>query len=112
MTQSPDAKRLTPGEAGLGALSAVGAFVFMLAAAMGKDSAFTFHASLFSIFSLWACFAIFNRYLDRPAALPPQEINGRPNYNLGPIKFAAGISVFWGIAGFLVGLIIASQLAW
>jgi cytochrome c oxidase cbb3-type subunit I len=112
MTQSLDAKRLTPGEAGLGALSAVFAFIFAFAAAMGKDSAFTFHASLFSIFSLWACIAIFNRYLDRPAALPPQEINGRPNYNLGPIKFAAGISVFWGIAGFLVGLIIASQLAW
>ena len=47
-----------------------------------------------------------------PAALPPQEINGRPNYNLGPIKFAAAISVFWGIAGFAVGLLIASQLAW
>jgi P-type Cu2+ transporter len=32
--------------------------------------------------------------------LPPQEINGRPNYNLGPIKFAAVMAVFWGIAGF------------
>ena len=48
----------------------------------------------------------------RPAALPPQEINGRPNYNMGPIKFSAVMSVFWGIAGFAVGLLIASQLAW
>ena len=29
-----------------------------------------------------------------------------------PIKFAAVNSVFWGIAGFAVGLLIASQLAW
>src|SRR6478752_6778167 len=112
MTPSADVKRLTPGEAGLGALSGVGAFVFLIAAAMAADSAFAFHASLFCAFSLWACFAIFNRYLDRPAALPPQEINGRPNYNMGPIKFGAAISMFWGVAGFLVGLIIACQLAW
>jgi cytochrome c oxidase cbb3-type subunit I len=56
-------------------------------------------------------FAIFNRYFDR-SLLPQKEINGRPNYNLGPIKFAAAISVFWGIAGFTVGLLIACQLAW
>jgi ABC-type uncharacterized transport system YnjBCD ATPase subunit len=29
--------------------------------------------------------------------------NGRPNYYLGPVKFAAAISVFWGIAGFISG---------
>ena len=31
---------------------------------------------------------------------------------MGPIKFSAVMSVFWGIAGFTVGLLIASQLAW
>uniref|UniRef100_UPI0038F7ACA5 hypothetical protein n=1 Tax=Streptomyces turgidiscabies TaxID=85558 RepID=UPI0038F7ACA5 len=53
-----------------------------------------------------------NRYLDRPAEPPPAEIGGRPNYNLGPIKFASAMAMFWGIAGFTVGLIIAMQLAW
>jgi hypothetical protein len=48
-------------------------------------------------------FAILNRYFDRPSALPLQELNGRPNYYLGPVKFAAAISVFWGIAGFISG---------
>jgi cytochrome c oxidase cbb3-type subunit 1 len=57
-------------------------------------------------------FAILNRYFDRPATLPPQEINGRPHYNLGPVKFSAFMAMFWGIAGFTVGLLIASQLAW
>ena len=112
MTQSADAKWMTPGEAGLGALAAVSAFVFVFVAAKANDAPFAFHALLFAAFSLWACFAIFNRYYARPAALPAQEIDGRPNYNLGPIKFASAIAMFWGIAGFLVGLIIASQLAW
>jgi cytochrome c oxidase cbb3-type subunit 1 len=103
---------MTPGEAGLGALAAVSAFVFVFVAAKANDAPFAFHALLFAAFSLWACFAIFNRYYARPAALPAQEIDGRPNYNLGPIKFASAIAMFWGIAGFLVGLIIASQLAW
>jgi cytochrome c oxidase cbb3-type subunit I len=103
---------MTQGEAGLGALSAVSAFVFVFVAAKAADGAFAFHALLAAAFSLWACFAIFNRYFERPAELAPQEINGRPNYNMGPIKFGAAISMFWGIAGFLVGLIIASQLAW
>src|SRR5213078_1763332 len=49
---------------------------------------------------------------DRPSSLAAQEINGKPNYNLGPIKFSAVMAVFWGIAGFAVGLLIASQLAW
>ena len=103
---------MTQGEAGLGALSAVSAFVFVFVAAKAADGAFAFHAALFAAFSLWACFAIFNRYFERPANLPPQEINGRPNYNMGPIKFGAAMAMIWGIAGFLVGLIIASQLAW
>ena len=31
---------------------------------------------------------------------PPQEIDGKPNYNMGPVKFATIASVFWGVAGF------------
>ena len=31
---------------------------------------------------------------------------------MGPIKFASVMAMFWGIAGFTVGLLIASQLAW
>src|SRR5262249_36907844 len=34
-----------------------------------------------------------------------------PNYNMGPVKFATVASVFWGIAGFAVGLWIALELA-
>src|SRR4249919_1299867 len=112
MNQSQSQKWMTEGEAGLAAFFAASAFLCLFATGKALDTAFAFHASLGAAASLAAVFAIFNRYFDRPSALPPQEINGRPNYNLGPIKFAAAISVFWGIAGFSVGLLIASQLAW
>ncbi len=88
------------------------AFLCVIAAAKAVDAPFAFHASLGAAASLAAVFVILNRYFDRPAALPPQEINGRPNYNMGPIKFASVMAMFWGIAGFTVGLLIASQLAW
>ena len=112
MNQSQTAKSMTHGEAGLAIAFAASAFLCLFAAGKALDTAFAFHASLACAASLWAVFAILNRYYDRPAALPPQEINGRPNYNMGPIKFSAVMAVFWGIAGFAVGLLIASQLAW
>lgn len=111
-TASIGSKSMTIGEAILAPLFVVLAFLCMVGAALAHDAAFAFHASLGCVASLLAAFTILNRYYDRPAELPPQEINGRPNYNLGPIKFATVAAVVWGIAGFAVGLIIASQLAW
>src|SRR5271168_1747412 len=112
MTPSSDAKSMTIGEAGLAVLFAAAAFLCLVGAAKALDTAFAFHAYLGAAASIWAVFAILNRYYDRPADLPPQEIAGRPNYNLGPVKFSAVMAMFWGIAGFAVGLLIASQLAW
>ena len=112
MSQASNSKSMTTGEAGLTVVFAASAFLCMIAAAKAVDSAFAFHASVSAAASLAAVFVILNRYFDRPSSLPAQEVSGRPNYNYGPIKFAAAISVFWGIAGFTVGLLIASQLAW
>jgi cytochrome c oxidase cbb3-type subunit 1 len=103
---------MTIGESGLAVLFTVTAFLCMIGAAKAIDAPFAFHASLGAAASLAAVFAVLNRYFDRPLSLPVQEINGRPNYNMGPIKFSVVMSVFWGIAGFTVGLLIASQLAW
>ena len=111
MTQSSTAKSMTHGEAGLVLVFSLTAFLCLFAAANALDTAFAFHAMLSSAASLAAVIVIGNRYFAR-TSLPPQEINGRPNYNMGPIKFSAVMSVIWGIAGFAVGLLIASQLAW
>jgi cytochrome c oxidase cbb3-type subunit 1 len=103
MNQSQSTKWMTNGEAGLAVFFSASTCLYLIAAAKALDTAFAFHASLGAVASLTAAFAIFNRYFDHPSSLPPGEINGRPNYNLGPIKFAAAISAFWGIAGFTSG---------
>ncbi|MBC9878731.1 cytochrome C oxidase, partial [Bradyrhizobium sp. INPA01-394B] len=112
MPQPSTSKSMTVGESGLALVFAVTAFLCVIAAAKALDAPFAFHAALGAAASLAAVFFIINNYYDRPAVLPAEEINGRPNYNMGPIKFSSFMAMFWGIAGFLVGLIIASQLAW
>ena len=103
---------MTPGEGGTAAVLGLLAFVSLIIAAEAHTQAYAFHAALFCATSAIAAFAILNRYYDRPAQLPPAEIDGRPNYNLGPVKVATIAAVFWGIAGFCVGLWAALELAY
>jgi cytochrome c oxidase cbb3-type subunit I len=105
-------KRMTDAEFGsiiaFSALSLLSIIIF----ANAWTPEYAFHAFLFAAASAAAVVAIGSRYMDRPAELPPQTIDGKPNYNMGPVKFATIAALFWGIAGFTVGLIIASQLAY
>ncbi|WP_183191381.1 cytochrome-c oxidase, cbb3-type subunit I [Ancylobacter tetraedralis] len=102
---------MTFGEGGLAFVFGVLALACITVAAKAQDSAYAFHAYLSAFASLATVFVILNRYIDRPAQLPALEIDGKPNYNFGPVKFATLAAVFWGIAGFLIGVIIAFQLA-
>ena len=86
MNRSQSEKWMSNGEAGLALFFSVSAFLCMVAAAKALDAAFAFHATLGVAASVSAAFAIFNRYYEK-GSFPPQEINGRPNYNLGPIKY-------------------------
>src|SRR5215470_12947872 len=112
MAMANATKSMTLGEGGLAIVFAGLAFASIVGAAKALDTPFAFHAYLSAAASLAAVFAILNRYTARPAALPPAEIAGRPNYNMGPIKFATVMALVWGIAGFTVGLLIALQLAY
>ncbi len=111
MTDRSTTKQMTWGEGGLAAVMAAFAVFALLIAANAHTQAYAFHAYVFSASAVAAVFAIINRYYDRPAELPAQFIDGKPNYNMGPVKFATIASMFWGIAGFTVGLLIALQLA-
>ncbi len=104
-------KRMTIGESGLALVFVALALFSILVAARAYTAPYAFHAWLFAAGSLATVFAIAKRYHERPAALPAQTIGDKPNYNWGPIKFASVAAVFWGIAGFLVGLYIATELA-
>ena len=112
MTKAAAQKAMTEGEAGLAMAFSILALLALFGAAKAEDTAFAFHAYLTAAASVAVVFGIFNHYFDRPPELPAQEIGGRPNYHFGPVKLATALAVFWGIAGFLVGLWAALELAW
>jgi cytochrome c oxidase cbb3-type subunit 1 len=57
-------------------------------------------------------YAILQRYSGRAAETPPLEIDGKPNYNFGPVKFCTLAALLWGVAGMAVGVYIAFELAY
>ena len=73
---------------------------------------YAFHAWLFAGASLTAVVLVGGRYAQRDAGRPALTINGRPNYNMGPVKFSTIAAVVWGIAGLTIGVWIALQLAY
>ena len=104
-------KSMRFGEIGLLVVFAALALFSIFVASKAWTPAFAFHAWLFALGSIAAILGIFKRYSVRSADWPAQMIDGRPNYNYGPIKFSAVMAMFWGIAGFTVGLYIATELA-
>ena len=104
-------KSLTGGEMAAIVLLSVSAFAFICIAAIANTSEYSFHAFLLSAASVAGVFAVGNRYFARDSEIPQELPDGRPNYNMGPVKFATIAALVWGIAGFLVGVIIAGQLA-
>ena len=102
---------MTFGEGGTAVAFAALAIFSIVIAAKAYTPEYAFHAYLFAAGSVAAIFAIVNRYFDRSPAPVPLIIDGKPNYNMGPVKFATILAVFWGIAGFTVGLWIALELA-
>jgi cytochrome c oxidase cbb3-type subunit 1 len=104
-------KRMTIGEGGTALAFVALAFLTIVIAAKAYTPGYAFHAYLFCAMSVAAVFVIFNRYFERPAERPPLTIDGKPNYNMGPVKFSSIAAMLWGIAGFTVGLYIALELA-
>ena len=86
-------------------------FLCIIIAGKAPEPAMRFHGAIGALMAAGGAFLIFRGYFDRPNAAVPREIDGRPNYMLGPIKFATAAAVFWGIAGFTVGVLIAFQLS-
>jgi cytochrome c oxidase cbb3-type subunit 1 len=104
-------KRMTIGEGGTALALTALALLSIVIAGKAYTPGYAFHAFLFSLASAGAVFTIVNRYFERSAEAPPLTIAGKPNYNMGPVKFASLAAMFWGIAGFAVGLYIACELA-
>ncbi|KAF2990272.1 cytochrome-c oxidase, cbb3-type subunit I [Methylocystis sp. MJC1] len=108
----PIPKQMTFGEISLAAVFVALAIASSFIATKAYTPAYAFHAALFALGSVGAVVAIVLRFRARDAAAAPLLINGRPNYNYGPIKFTSIAALFWGVAGFLVGLYLALELAY
>ncbi|HEY5793987.1 MAG TPA: cytochrome-c oxidase, cbb3-type subunit I [Bosea sp. (in: a-proteobacteria)] len=104
-------RQATTGELTGMALAAATFVGLLLIAAKTDHAGYAFHALVGMAAAFATIFGIANRCF-KPGLVPvPQEIDGRPNYNMEPVKFGTIAAMFWGIAGFTVGLIIALQLA-
>jgi len=103
-------KSITLGEVTMIVVSLLGAVGALYIAANAYTAPYAFHMIVFALAGFGGAIATIIRYKNRPAVIP-QEINGKPNYNYGVVKFTSIAAVFWGIAGFLVGLIVATELA-
>lgn len=89
-------KSMTLGEGGTALAFVALAVSSIFVAARAYTPEYAFHAWLAAAASVATVFAIVNRYYERPAQLPPLTIEGKPNYNMGPVKFTTVAAVFWG----------------
>ena len=84
------------------------AFFALLGAAFAKDDLFAAH--MWVLFFVLAASAIL---LMRNASFGTVETKSDQSAYLdGPIRYGTIATVFWGVAGFLLGVLVAAQLAW
>jgi len=100
-----------PGEAGLGLVLIGLALATVYIALNAWTAPYAFHMALFALASLGGVAGIYLRFKSREA-VTPLTVDGRPNYNFGPVKFMSLAALFWGLAGMLAGLYIALELAY
>ncbi len=106
------AKSYRFGEVVLAVILAVLTLLTAYVAVHAWTPAYAFHMVVLCLASATGIYAIYRRYQIRDAEPPPRVIDGLPNYNFGPVRFATIASVVWGIAGFTVGLYAALELAY
>ncbi len=87
------------------------AFIAFLGAVTGVDTGFSVHMWIVTAAALIAAFYS-NRGFDYSTGrFPTPSAQTLSTYDDDPIRWGAIATLFWGMAGFLVGLIIALQLA-
>jgi cytochrome c oxidase cbb3-type subunit 1 len=83
------------------------ALLALILAANGADPLFRAHAWILTAALAVATIAMVRQVNFKPAA--PADSS---EYMDGVVRYGAIATLFWGIAGFLVGVVIAAQLAW
>jgi cytochrome c oxidase cbb3-type subunit 1 len=75
------------------------------------DDAMALHGAVFAVAGLVACFFLIGKAFDNGTLAGPNFRRDIAFYNDGVVKAGTIATVFWGIVGFLVGVVIAWQLA-
>jgi len=112
MSAATQKKNFTLGEGGLVGALVLTCLLCILIAGKAYEGPYAIHGALGALMAALGAFAVLNRFFKRAPGAVPQEIDGKPNYNMDVVRFLTLISVFWGVAGFSAGLLIAAQLAW
>ncbi|MCB1422480.1 MAG: cbb3-type cytochrome c oxidase subunit I, partial [Nitratireductor sp.] len=85
------------------------AFVAFLAAAFSQDSLFQQHIGIVSAVLLLGSLLLFRRV--QFAGSGAEVAEDTSGYMDGVIRYGAIATAFWGVVGFLVGVVVAAQLA-
>ncbi|MGB7335436.1 MAG: cytochrome-c oxidase, cbb3-type subunit I [Salaquimonas sp.] len=93
------------------AVIGIAAFLAVLAVAFSTDSLFQAHFSILAIVLAISTIILFRRVKFAPAGgvVAVEDTSG---YMDGVVRYGVIATTFWGIAGFLIGVLVASQLAW
>ena len=95
------------------ALLAVGTFLALLGAAFAHDNLFQAHMWVLFAVLLGGTIIMVRRVSFAPYRVPgngARQGDGNPYFD-EVIKYGVIATVFWGVVGFLVGVVIAAQLA-
>ncbi|MEM8811152.1 MAG: cytochrome-c oxidase, cbb3-type subunit I [Pseudomonadota bacterium] len=90
----------------------VAALIAVALAGFAQDSLFQIHAFIFLLICLTGAILLFRKseFATPDGAQAPAEAES--GYMDGPIRYGVIATVFWGVVGLLVGVLIAAQLAW
>jgi cytochrome c oxidase cbb3-type subunit 1 len=94
-------------------ITALAAFTAMLAAAFGQDSLFQAHMTVLCIAMAIACIVMLRNLKFAPDWDTAKPAKANPSEYMDDVVRAGVIATtFWGVVGFLVGVVAAMQLAW
>ena len=92
-------------------LVGLGAFFALLAAAFSKDNLFQAHMGILC-FVLFASTILLMRRVEFASPAGTFKEQDTSGYMDDVVRYGAIATLFWGVVGFLVGVVIAAQLAW
>jgi cytochrome c oxidase cbb3-type subunit I len=108
MAQMRERRPLSNDEAAVLVLTFLTAVACLLVIANTREAAMAFHAWFGLLAGIAGLFAVLIHAFESKGQ--PDEIGGKPNYHMGPVKLATVAATFWGVIGFAAGLFIALQM--